>query len=50
MTTVRAMIAQPMLPISALRLCSSQNIGLVMKKNIPQSIESMNLKTPASAS
>ncbi len=35
------MMARPMLPIMWLSQCSTVKIGLVRKKNQPQSIESM---------
>ena len=40
MTKVSPMIARPMLPISLCISCSTRKIGLVRKKNQPQSIAS----------
>ena len=40
MTKVRPMIATPMLPISLCISCSTMKIGLVRKKNQPQSMAS----------
>ena len=46
MTKVSPMMARPMLPMSLCISCSTRKIGLVRKKNQPQSIESTKRKTP----
>ena len=42
------MIASPMLPVSPCSACKSQKIGLVRKKNKPQSMLSIKPPMPCS--